>query len=392
MFDDTDSNLRLATNLGNWRTAPFNRWSFHNAREIVPTANVPSDTHTWTLPRSPMSFERTHLADRFGATRTLAELFTYAHTDAFIVVHRGVILDEHYLHGMLPDDPHILMSVSKSVTAALAGILTSQGLLKPEALLTDYIPELAGTGFDAATLQQLLDMRVGLDFVEDYYVTEGPMIRYREATGWNPRSDDTSTAGLQAFLLSLERDRAHGGAFQYTSPNSDLLGWILERRTGRTLAQLMSDLLWKPMGAEFDAYITVDGTGGSRAAGGINVCLRDLARLGLTMLQNGQSNARQVLPASWVRDTTRGGDREAWVAGNFVNLLPDGRYRNKWYQVGDELDAYCAIGIHGQFLYVAPQSSTVIAHFASHPEPFNEAVEITLLDAFQSLARTLKSG
>ncbi len=144
-----------------------------------------------------------------------------------------------------------------------------------------------------------------------------------------------------------------------------------------------------PLGAEFDAYTTVDGAGGSRAAGGINMTLRDLARLGQAMVQNGIGDGNRVLPDWWVEDTTCGGDREAWVAGNFAHLLPDGRYRNKWYQVGDALGAYCAIGIHGQCLYVAPRSGTVIAHFASHPEPFDEQVECTLLDAFASITRAL---
>jgi len=389
MTQRPDKGLRQQTTLANWRQAPFNQWAFHNVRQIVPTASVYAPSNTWTLAREIQSFEHIGMTDRYGVERRLNGLFSYAHTDAFLIMQRGTIRTERYMHGMRPQDLHILMSVSKSVTAIVAGVLCGQGKLDLDAPLTKYIPELAVSGYSGATLQQLLDMRVGLDFTEDYYVTEGPMIQYREATGWNPRPGDANAIGLHGFLLGLESNRAHGGSFQYTSPNSDLLGWILERVTGQSLAELTSELLWRPMGAEFDACITVDGVGASRAAGGINMSLRDLARLGQLMLESGMANGQQVLPDWWVHDTTRGGDRQAWATGNFAHLLPDGCYRNKWYQFGDELDSFCAIGIHGQFLYVAPARGIVIAHFASHPEPFNASVECTLLDAFQTLARTL---
>jgi CubicO group peptidase (beta-lactamase class C family) len=141
------------------------------------------------------------------------------------------------------------------------------------------------------------------------------------------------------------------------------------------------------MGAEFEANITVDRCGASRAAGGISTTLRDLARLGLTMQQHGIAQGRNVLPAWWVHETSTGGDPEAWAKGNFQHLLPGGNYCNKWYQYGNDLGAYCGIGIHGQFLYVAPTASVVIAHFGSHPEPFNALAETVLLDAFDSIAR-----
>ena len=111
--------------------------------------------------------------------------------------------------------------------------------------------------------------------------------------------------------------------------------------------------------------------------------LRDLGRLGLAMLRHGMSGDRQALPAGWVSDTMTGGDAQAWRAGNFVHLLPGGRYRNQWYQYGNDLGAVCAIGIHGQFLYVSPVAGVVIAHLASHPEPFNPEAEILGLDALQ---------
>jgi len=312
-----------------------------------------------------------------------------SYTDALLVMQHGEIVAEHYFGGMRARDPHIVMSVSKSMTATAAGLCIDRGLLDPDAVVEAYIPELARSGFAGATLQQVLDMRVGLAFVEDYYVSDGAMIEYREATGWNPPSPNALPGGLHDFLLRQKQDRDHGGPFQYTSPCSDLLGWLLETVTGQPMAALFGELVWGPIGAEFDGYITVDRHGGTRAAGGFNLTLRDLARLGLTMQQMGMMDGRQVLPAWWVADTTTGGDPLAWADGNFEYLLPGGCYRNKWYQYGNDLAAYCCIGIHGQFLYVAPVASVVIAHFASHPEPFDPDAETMLLDAFDTVARAI---
>jgi len=386
-FTANAQGLRSQTNLGNWRTAPYNRWAFHNVRQIVPTAPVYAAQCPAPLAYSPRDFGKQECNDRHGVNRSFNEVLRSSFSDAVLVMHEGRILHERYFNGMRAQDPHILMSVSKSLTAAVAGVLIERGVLDADALVADYIAELEGTGFAGATLQNVLDMRTGLDFDEDYYASSGIMIEYREVTGWNPISAATPAGGLHDFLLRLKANRPHGGHFQYTSPNSDLLGWIVERASGQSLAELLSQLIWQPMGAEFEANITVDRCGASRAAGGISTTLRDLARLGLTMQQHGIAQGRNVLPAWWVHETSTGGDPEAWAKGNFQHLLPGGNYCNKWYQYGNDLGAYCGIGIHGQFLYVAPTASVVIAHFGSHPEPFNALAETVLLDAFDSIAR-----
>ena len=389
LTNENADSCRLGTRLDNWRTGPWNRWSFHNVRQLLPTATIHRGPVTAPLARKPTDLSALECKDRDGASRTYDEVLRAAFTDAIVVVHKGAIVEERYFNGMQPRDPHILMSVSKSVTAVLAGILMERGLLAADRLVEDYLPEAAASGFAGATIQQVLDMRVGLDFDEDYYVMNEGMRHYREAAGWNPVTLESPPSGLHEFLLSCTSDRPHGGPFQYTSPNSDLLGWIIERVTGRSLAQAMSEHLWEPLGAEFDGYVTIDRAGGARAAGGINLCARDLARLGLAMLQQGNTGAaaQVVIPASWIADTTKGGDAQAWAEGNFAHLLPGGCYRNKWYQYGNDLGAYCGIGIHGQFLYVAPAAGVVIAHFASHPEPFNPQAETMCLDALDSIAR-----
>jgi CubicO group peptidase (beta-lactamase class C family) len=375
--------------LANWRNAPFNAWGFRNVRNIVPTAPIRCGAHTRQFPTTPVSLDSLVFDDRNGIRHRLSDVIATTYTDALIVLHGGRIVNERYLGGMQPDDQHILMSVSKSIIATLTGVLSAEGRLDVDALVTDYIPEAANCAYAGATVRHLLDMRVGIDFDEDYGAAEGVMIAYRESTGWNPRTSLSTPGDLRSFLLSLEKSGEHGGAFDYTSPNSDLLAWIIERAAGMPLSNYMSKVLWEPLGAEFDAYITVDSLGAPRGAGGICMTTRDLARVGQMMLENGLSEGRSVLPADWVHDTTTAGDGDAWLTGNFAHFFPDGQYRNKWYQYGNDLRAYCGLGIHGQFVYVAPQTSTVITRFGSHPDPLDKASEHLWIDAMDAIARHL---
>jgi CubicO group peptidase (beta-lactamase class C family) len=234
-------------------------------------------------------------------------------TDGFLVMQRGRILAEWYDGSLTPSKPHIIFSVSKSVTGTLTGVLAEEGRLDPEALVTRYIPEAAGSAYGDCTVRHVLDMTVSTDFVEDYLDPHGDFARYRIATGWNP-VDPAKATDLRSFLVTMRRGKAaHGENYHYVSPNSDLMGWILERACGRAYAELLSEALWQPMGAEFEAYTAVDRLGAARPAGGICVTLRDLARFGEMMRNRGVANGRQVIPGWWVEDIRNNGDSGPWT-------------------------------------------------------------------------------
>jgi CubicO group peptidase (beta-lactamase class C family) len=381
----------LQVTLGNWRTAPFNQWGFRNVRSLVPTANISAGRNASALPAAPRSLGAIAFKDRFGVDQEVEQVLASTHTDGFIVVQDATIIEERYLNGLTPDCPHILMSVAKSLTACLAAAISDRGWLDFAAGVVEFVPEVEGTAYEDATIQHLLDMSAGVDFDEDYGATEGPMITYRQSTGWNPPSDDADApSDLRTFLLTLRKARQHGGHFQYTSPNTDLLAWVIERAARMPFGDAMSAYIWQPMGAEFDAYLTVDSLGAARPAGGICTTLRDLARVGQMMLSNGVANGNQVVPAWFIQDTLNSGDTNAWAAGTFKFLLPGGAYRNKWYLCNDGLGAFLGFGIHGQFLYIAPGARTVIARFGSHPTPIDDADCVRLIDAFAAVADALR--
>ena len=154
-------------------------------------------------------------------------------TDGMAIVHRGRLVFEHYANGMTPETPHILMSVSKSMLGLLVEKL---GLDTGREVTRNHSGNARRTAYRGATLRHLLDMRAGIAWDENYLATSGPIIEYRKSTGWNPLGPGEAPSDLHSFYANLkEQDGPHGGRLHYTSPNSDLLGWVIERATGRTL-------------------------------------------------------------------------------------------------------------------------------------------------------------
>lgn len=376
----TNDTTRTAS-LANWRTSPHSGWAFHHVRELIPTADIPNDpANVWELPRSDLDLGR---ADLDAAVSGMAN-------DALVILHKGALVHESYRNGMGPHDPHILMSVSKSVLGLVAGTCVARGELDVAAPVTEYVPELRGTGFDGATVRHALDMQVGVTFSEDYVATGGPIIEYRRAMGWNP--GDTSLT-LQSFLATLkESDGPHGQKFHYVSPVTDMLGWLLERASGQRYADLLSQRLWRPMGAERPGYITVDKGGSARAAGGLCLTTRDLARIGQLILQGGARDGAQVVPRSWLEDIWTNGSRAAWDQGDFADRFPGMpvSYRAKWYIHHDARPTLHARGIHGQFLIVDPARQLVVAWFSSEHMPTDPDWAAHVFAAFQRIQRCIE--
>lgn len=356
--------------LANWRTAPFSRWAFRHVRELIPTAEIPNDpAAVRPLPEDPVPVP---------GFREMAE-----DCDALLALHRGRVVAERYDEGMTAATPHILMSVSKSLLGLLAGILAESGRLDADAPVSRYVPEIGQTVYRGATVRHLLDMRVGILFDEDYLATSGPIIAYRQATGWNPVDPAGPPPDLRSFYSRLtEADGQHGQRFHYVSTNTDLLAWVIERATGERYADLMGRLLWAPAGAERPAYITVDRLGAPRAAGGMCVAARDLARIGQLIVENGVRDGRQVLPQRWIEDIEQAGDPAAWNAGDFAPFFP-GRamhYRSQCYVLRGENPLVFGIGIHGQNLYVDRRAEVVVVRLSSRALPLDADREVSGLD------------
>ena len=367
--------------LANWRTAPYSRWAFQHVREIVPSADIPNaPSDVWKLASEPKDFSSFRF-EHGGKQYSIDKFLDETDTDGLVILHGGKVVLEHYDNGMTSSTPHILMSVSKSLTAIVAGILIEQGKLDPEQEVVSIIPELKDSVYSDATVRHVLDMRVGLDFDENYLATSGPIVEYRKSTNWNPLGPGERPNDLRTFLASLkERNGPDGGPFHYVSTNTDLLGWILERAGGIRFADLLSTLLWKPMGAQCPAYITVDRLGAPRCAGGICTTTMDLARVGQLIVQNGRRNDTPIIPANWIEDMSGGGDPKAWAAGDLISYFGDRamHYRNKWY-ILRERDIALGLGVYGQNVFVDKANELVIAKVSSQAPPLDKGlIDLTI--------------
>lgn len=373
--------------LSNWRQHPHNVRGFAEVDRLVTTAPIAAPGNAVPLPSgTPLD-----LAAIAVDGTSAAGLIDQSDTDGFLVLKDGTIVAERYGPAMSPATRHIIFSVSKSVTGALAGVLVERGELDPDAPVTRYVPELAASAYGDATVRHVLDMTVSIRFIEDYLDPRGDVARYRVAMDWNPPGDFPYEGGLHHFLGTLQKDRApHGERFEYVSPNSDLLGWILERAGGAPMAALLTRHLWGPLGAESDAFITVDRHGAARTAGGICMTLRDLARFGDMMRRDGKARDRQVIPAGWVADILTGGDAEAWRKGEMTGLLAQARYRSKWYVPLDRPGTLIAIGIHGQWIHIDRGAGVTIVKMSSQPLPVDDPLDIRILAMFRAISDALR--
>ncbi len=377
--------------LANWRLPPFNRWAFHHVNEIVPAATIPAEPRLAVeLPRAPQAIGRIAFEGTDGEEQTVAGFLQQSCTDGIVVLQRGRLVHEWYDSGCTPAQPHIVFSVSKSLTAIAAGIAVDRDLLDPDAQVTQYVPEAEGFAYGDATVRHVLDMTVSIAEFDENDPANASFLLYRQATGWNPRGQESGPSDLRSFLVALGKgSQPHGHAFRYVSPNSDMLGWILERATGRRFADFFAEEVWQRIGAGRDGYVTVDRLGAPRTAGGVCVTTRDLALFGEMMRCRGVANGRQVVPGWWIDDIRGGGDPKAWARGNYAAFLPQGGYRSKWYILDRDRPAFCAIGIHGQWIYVDPEADLVIAKVSSQPEAQDEALDQAHIRAFRAIAERL---
>jgi len=383
----------------NWQDPPGNRWTFWHVGELLPTYRVSrGDGPARELPRSAAADQgaaddllavAVTRADRSAGT--VGEVLADTFTDAYLVLQDGELVTEWYGPLGAPDRPHALMSVSKSVVGCVAAVLIDRGQLDPDREITGYVPELAASGYAGALVRHVLDMRSGVRFLEEYANPHSDIRRLDEWVGWQPGQGEPR--GLYRFLATLQAEAPHGERFLYRSAESDVLGWVCERAAGRPMAELMSELIWAPMGAGGDAALLHDGLGAAVHDGGLCATARDVARFGQLLLDgglvpDGTGNTRRVVPPQWLRQAwaVDSGTRAAFAASPAEWAFPGGWYRHQfWFRPGDYGDVLLCLGIHGQMVHVSRRTNTVCVKFSTWPEAQNPAYLEETLRAFDAV-------
>ncbi len=380
--------------MNNWKLPENLRWSFQHMAEFLPTATISRGKGPVAqLAEAYRDLDSVILPAAFPGEvpMSVGSVMASTETDGWMLLHRGRVLTEQYFGEMVPGSQHLLMSMSKSLIGAVAGALHDSGVLDTEAQLTDYLPELAEAGYAGATVRQLLDMRSGIEFSENYLDPLAGIRKLEEAIGWALCKAPGPT-GVYPYLTTLLRKTAHGGVFEYRSCETDVLGWVCEAASGSTMPELMSDLVWGRIGAESDASIGIDQYGTGVFDGGINATMRDMACFGSLFLNDGLSlTGERVLSAEWIEQTMAGApdSRDAFAASPGEYLMPGGMYRNQmWFPYAGN-DVVLCLGIHGQMVYINRPAQVVAVKLSSWPLPQDPARLFPTLRAFDAIAAAL---
>lgn len=372
---------------------PYNRWSFQHELQLNHTADVwRGDEPVARLEYAPFDIDRVTYRNRAGTQFTFRDMVDMSYTDGIVVLHQGKIIYEAYLNGMQPHSLHAWASGSKSMTGTLAAALAHEGGLDVDAVVADYLPELGKSGFGDATVRQVMDMTTAVWFSDGDVDPVSENLTYSMALGWKAKpADYIGPDSVYEFLPTMNKVGEHGTRFAYLTPNTDVLAWIMKRALNRSLADIMHERIWSRLGVERDAFWIVGPSAAETAGSGLLTTLRDKARFGQMLLQQGRFNGQQIVPAFAVKDIEQGGDRDAFARGPAASPMNQGSsYHHQWWMTHNEHGAYYALGYGGQMLYIDPSVQLVIAKFSSYPTPTPAGNEFySMMAAFPALANVL---
>lgn len=326
--------------------------TFRNIDRLFPTRVVPRGNHVQQLPVDPKSFLDFEFSAN-GKTYDLYDVLSMNRVSGLLIIHNGRVLFENYLLGNDEQTRWMSMSVVKSMTAMLIGAAIQDGLIHsiddPIAL---YLPRFKGTAYDAVTVRNLLQMTSGVAWNETYTDPGSDRRRMLEA------QIAQQPGAILDLMAALPRAAEPGTRWNYSTGETHVVGALVQAATGKPVAEYLSEKIWSTVGMEADANWWLESPGGLEVGGsGLSATLRDYARFGLFLLNDGVIDGERVLPEGWVATASS----PKMVAGEKVDygyLL--------WPLHGN---SFAAIGIFGQFVFVDPDQNLVVAMWSAQSKP-----------------------
>lgn len=340
----------IASILG-WK-GDYQARGFRDIEHIFKTHTIRRGTKVHPLPVAAKQIAPTFAYD--GRTWTIDDYMKAYRVSGLLVLKDGKIVLERYALGRKPSDRWTSFSVAKSVTSTLVGAAIQDGKVKSiDDPVTAYIPELKGSAYEGVSVRQMLMMSSGVKWNEDYVDPNSDVAKAGGTAG------EPGVNPMVSYLRKLPRAHEPGTTFNYNTGETDLVGVLVSKATGETLAQYASEKIWKPYGMERDAVWMTDPGGQERGGTGISMTLRDYARLGLFIAGGGVANGKPIVPPWWVADATR---RE------IDNGTPaPGGYGYFWWIRAN--GSYEAVGIFGQSVTTFPKEHLIIVQNAAWPAP-----------------------
>ncbi|PFJ14052.1 6-aminohexanoate hydrolase [Bacillus cereus] len=356
----------------NWLDDPYLRWSYTHMQEFTLINEVNHNPNQVShFPTALQNLDGFAVQRVFGNTTPLKKLLDDNKTDAFVVVQNGQLVYERYFNGYKQNEPHGMASLAKVFTGAIIQSLAEEDRIDVEKTADTYIKELKNTPFGKATLQQLMDMQVSVEYPTHGYVQPG--LENQDAQLYlasNILARGKNYDGpmkIYDMLREAEETAPTGSAFSYNNGSTETLAWVIRTITGKSLAENVSERIWSQIGMEENAYYVTDETKIEQASAGLNATARDMAKFGQLLLNNGEYNGKQILPSS-ITESVENVQEGELAIGSGASIS----YHNQWWIPHNEQGAFEVLGSYGQTLYIDPKANMVIVHFSSNAAPSHE--------------------
>ena len=286
--------------------------------------------------------------------RSTEQFLADSWTTGLLVIQDDRIVYERYSLGHSESTRTISWSMAKSFISAMIGIALDEGSIASiEQPVDFYVPELQGSGYETVRIKDVLQMSSGIAFNEDYGDFNSDINRWGRGFALGSPQDK--------FAASLTRGREPGTLNHYVSIDTHVLSMVLSRATGKSITGYMQEKLYQPLGMEYDGYWLVDGAGKEMALGGLNLTMRDFAKLGSLYLNHGELDGKQIVPANWIAAST---------VADAPHLQPaegDFGYGYQWWLPLSDDGEYMAMGVYGQYIYINPSKSMVVVKLSANP-------------------------
>ncbi|MGY8938955.1 MAG: serine hydrolase domain-containing protein [Flavobacteriales bacterium] len=321
-----------------------------------------------------------------GNTYNTLKFIDSSYTQGFLYIQNDTIQYENYWRGQKENIKHISWSMAKSYISALFGIAIEEGHIKSITQnVTEYLPELKGSGYDGVKIKDVLQMSTGVKFDETYSDPESDINRY-----WK---DFIFGASQDKFASTLINEKTPGTYNHYVSINTHVLGMIIVKATGQSLTDYLEEKIWKPIGTEYDAYWLSDGEGMEMALGGLNACLRDYAKIGRLFLNKGNWNGTQIVPEAWVEASTLVTE-EHLLPQSKNSAHPGFGYGFQWWVPEGDEGEFFASGVFNQNIYINPTTKTIIVKNSANQNYYDKsnpyAASKTHIELYRALSKSFK--
>ena len=348
--------------------------TFRNIERLFPTRRVKRGEDVSSLPRGADGLEDFRFQSK-GRTYDLYDFLSLNRVAGLVIVKDGRIVFEEYMFGNNDETRWMSMSVVKSITATLIGMAIQDGFIQSlDDPVTDYVRDLKGSAYDGVTVKHLLQMSSGVDWNETYTDASSDRRAMLEA------QIAQEPGGILEVMAGLDRAAPPGSRWNYSTGETQVAGALVAAATGKPVAEYLSEKLWSPLGMEADAHWWLESPEGLEIGGsGLSATLRDYARFGLFLLEEGRIDGRETLPEGWIEAASR-------------PQRIDGKLVEYGYMLWPlEGGAYAAIGIFGQFVVVFPEQNMVLAMWGAQSKPVGNST-VDEYDFFNAVAQALPSS